>query len=102
MLLMIRQNDTMAVQLTEEELRALVRDEVMAALDSRSGSTARQEPGSGTRTQSPYLSVRQASEYSRMAISTIRQGIRSGQLKAHKCGRRVLIKIEDLQNYIER
>ncbi len=90
--------EELAVSLSVRELRALVRDEIIAALDNRPGSTSRQVQGA----QSPYLSVRDAAEYSHISPSTIRQAIRSGRLVAHKVGRRVLLKKSELQDFIER
>ncbi len=91
-------SEEMAVQLTTEELRALVKDAVVAALEDQSISPAQQVPG----TQSPYLGVQEAAEYSRMAVPTIRQAIRSGRLVSHRFGRRVLLKKSELQDFIER
>ncbi len=90
--------EELAVSLSVRELRALVRDEIIAALDSRSGSTARQVPG----TQSPYLSVPEAAEAARISVSAVRQAIRAKQLAVCRAGRRVLVTRKALQDFLEK
>ena len=90
--------EELAVSLSVRELRALVKDAVVAALEDQSISPAQQVPG----IQSPYLGVQEAAEYSRMAVPTIRQAIRSGRLVSHRFGRRVILKKSELQDFIER
>ncbi len=96
---MMRENlPEMAVTLTVDQLRDIVRQEVTQAI--RVGQAVGTSQVAGV--QSPYLSVSEAAEYSHMAESTIRQAIRSGRLVAHKVGRRVLLKKSELQDFIER
>ena len=49
----------------------------------------------------PYLTVVEAADLSRLGESTIRHAIRKGQLRAHKVGERVIIKREDLEQFVE-
>ena len=50
----------------------------------------------------PYLSVKEAAEFARLAPSTIRLYIRKGKLKAQKVGRRVIISRGDLEAFLSR
>jgi excisionase family DNA binding protein len=73
-------------------LRRIIREEIRAAL------------GNGQRnkeTEKPYLTIKEAAEFSRLAPSNIRLLIRKRQLRAQKVGRRVLIKRSDLENFLE-
>lgn len=49
----------------------------------------------------PYLSIREAAQLSRLATSTIRLLIRKRKLTALKIGRRVIIKMADLEEFLE-
>jgi excisionase family DNA binding protein len=48
-----------------------------------------------------YLTVKQAAEVSRLAPSTIRLAIRKRELRSLKVGSRVIIKREDLEQFLE-
>jgi len=48
-----------------------------------------------------FLTVKQAAEISGLGASTIRLAIRRRQLRAQKVGRRVLVKRNDLESYLE-
>lgn len=70
-------------------IRQAVREEIQAVV--RNGSAE----------QNPYLTIKEAAETSCLAISTIRLYIRKGKLRAHRIGRRVVVKREDLQKFVE-
>lgn len=70
-------------------IRQAVREEIQAVV--RNGSSE----------QDPYLTVKEAAETSCLAISTIRLYIRKGRLRAHRVGRRVVVKRDDLQKFVE-
>ena len=48
-----------------------------------------------------YLTIKEAADYSRLAPPTIRLYIRKRGLRAHKVGRRVIIKREELVAFLE-
>ncbi|MCZ6906517.1 MAG: helix-turn-helix domain-containing protein [Deltaproteobacteria bacterium] len=78
-----------------EDIRQIVREEVRAALYR--GNEVNESPSAA----SPYLTIKQAAKASSLAPSTIRLLIRKGQLKAHRVGRRVVIKGSELEEYLE-
>ena len=49
----------------------------------------------------PYLTIKEAAELSRLGESTIRLYIRKRELKAHQVGSRVIIKRADLEQFLE-
>src|ERR1700724_1006557 len=73
-------------------LRRIVREEIREALGN--GHTKR-EP------EKPYLTIKEAAAFSRLAPSTIRLFIRQRKLRALKEGRRVIIKTSDLEKFLE-
>jgi excisionase family DNA binding protein len=48
-----------------------------------------------------FLTIKQAAENSGLGTSTIRLAIRRRQLRAHRVGRRVLVKRIDLEKFLE-
>ena len=50
----------------------------------------------------PYLTIKEAADLARLAPPTIRLYIRKRGLRAHKVGRRVIIKREELIAFLER
>ncbi len=101
-LMMITQGqgkEELAVSLSVRELRALVKDEIIAALDSRPGSTSRQVQGSNNSHQTVF-SIKEAADYTRLSVSTLRAAIRKGELVSHKVGRRVLVRRADLEKFL--
>lgn len=52
-------------------------------------------------TDKTFLTVKQAAEVSGLGASTIRLYIRKRQLRAQQVGRRVLIKRDDLEKFLE-
>ena len=48
-----------------------------------------------------FLTIRQAAEASRLGTSTFRLLIRRRELQAQKVGRRVLVKRNDLESFLE-
>jgi len=89
----------LAVTLTVEQLKALVREEVNEAL-SQNGH-GRVDSGRASEASRPYLTVKEAAEMARLAPSAIRLFIRKRELKAHKVGSRVIIKRTDLERFLE-
>lgn len=50
--------------------------------------------------ESGYMLVEEVAQHARAPISTVRHWISSGRLKAYKPGRRVLVKAEDLEEFL--
>jgi excisionase family DNA binding protein len=46
------------------------------------------------------FSIKQAAENTGVGLSTIRSEINAGRLRAHRCGARVLITPDDLQDWL--
>ena len=76
----------------ESLLRRVVREEIHEALSN--GQKNKES-------KKPYLTIKEASEFSRLAPSTIRLYIRQRKLRALKEGRRVIIKSCDLEQFLE-
>ncbi len=91
--------EELAVSLSVRELQALVKDAVVAALDSQSISPAQQVPGSNNSHQAVF-SIKEAADYTRLSVSTLRAAIRKGELVSHKVGRRVLVRRADLEKFL--
>jgi excisionase family DNA binding protein len=53
-----------------------------------------------TEGQARYLNTKQAATYSGLSEATIRNRIRSGELKAYRSHRRVLVDIEEIDRFI--
>ncbi len=79
-----------------EAIRQAVREEIREAL-SENGYRSNKLVEWGT----PYLTIREAANISRLGQSTIRLLIRKRELKAHKVGERVIIKRIDLERFLE-
>ena len=75
----------------ESLIRRIVREEIREAL----GNGQKKETGT------PYLTIEEAAQFSRLATSTIRLYIRQRKLRALKEGRRVIIKTTDLEKFLE-
>ena len=94
------QEPTLAVSLTVGQLRALICEELLRSTGQRDhgiGGAPVSSPEAGR----PYLNLKEAAGMARLAPSTIRLYIRKGELKAHKVGSRVIIKKEDLEEFVE-
>jgi len=91
------QDTNLAVTLTVVQLRALVREEVEAAIGSGRNLTQTQRP----HTSKAYLTIKEAAELARISPSTIRLYVRKRKLRAQKVGRRVIIKRTDLERFLE-
>jgi len=89
--------DTLAITLTVEQLRALVREELEAAIGSGRNWTQTQRPSMSK----VYLTIKEAADLARISPSTIRLYIRKRKLRAQKVGRRVIIKGTDLERFLE-
>jgi excisionase family DNA binding protein len=76
----------------ESLLRRVVREEIRAAL----GNSQKNDQA-----KKPYLTIKEAAEFSRLAPSTIRLYIRQRKLRALKEGRRVIIKGSGLEKFLE-
>jgi len=90
-------DSNLAVTLTVGQLRELVREEVNAAILARNGASLGTGPG---RSHKPYLTVKEAADFTRLAPSTVRLYIRRRQLRAQKVGRRVIIAVPDLESFL--
>jgi excisionase family DNA binding protein len=77
-------------------IKPIVKEAVREAL-SNNDRGARQS----TPTDKVFLTVKQAATHSGLGCSTVRLLIRRRQLNAQKVGRRVLIKRNDLQIFLE-
>ncbi|MCH6546490.1 MAG: helix-turn-helix domain-containing protein [Deltaproteobacteria bacterium] len=62
---------------------------------------SRSEGGEPSEVSRAYLTIKEAADVSRLGSSTIRLYIRKRELKAHKVGRRVIIKRTDLVKFLE-
>jgi len=62
---------------------------------NKNGGENRKDPSNA------YLTVKEAANLSRLGPSTIRLYIRKGKLKAATVGRRVIIRQEDLEAFID-
>jgi excisionase family DNA binding protein len=78
-------------------IRQIVREELRAVINTTSLPHSYDQP---RRTNKPYLSVKEAAKMATLAPSTIRLYIRKGKLKAHKVGRRMVIKKGDLEIFL--
>src|SRR5262245_56514376 len=78
--------------LLESLLRKVVREEIREALGNGQKNSE---------TEKRYLTIEEASQFSRLAPSTIRLYIRQRKLRALKEGRRVIIKTTDLEKFLE-
>ena len=77
-------------------LRRIVKEEIRAAMGQNGYHS--NIPSKPTRS---YFTVKEASDFSRLGISTIRLAIRRRQLKANQVGSRVIIKRTDLEQFLE-
>jgi excisionase family DNA binding protein len=75
-------------------LKPIVKEAVREAMNLTSSAVL--QP---TATKS-YLTIKQAAEMSGLGASTIRLAIRRRQLQAQNVGRRILIKRNDLDNFL--
>jgi excisionase family DNA binding protein len=92
-------DSTPAFTLTEGQLRKLIREEVQATLFKLNGAISNAAPGGS---QKPYLTVKEAADLGRLALSTVRLYIRQRKIKAQKVGRRVIIAREGLEDFLSR
>jgi len=76
-------------------IRRIVRDEIQAANQNGHQHSKPMEPAT------PYLTIKEAADFSRLGTSTIRLYIRRRELKAHQVGSRVIIKRTDLERFLE-
>ncbi len=79
-----------------DAIRLAIREEIRQVL-SENGYRSNKPVEMGT----PYLTIREAANISRLGQSTIRLLIRKRELKAHKVGERVIIKRIDLERFLE-
>jgi excisionase family DNA binding protein len=92
-----------SVTLTVGQLREVIRQELRSAI-SQNGSVHAKEDSltpSDALHCKPYLSIREAADYGRLAPQTIRLYIRKGRLKAQKVGRRVIVNRAELAKFLE-
>ena len=88
------QDSTLLVTMTVGQLREIVRVELHAIVTDPIGSRA----SAGDKR---YYTVKEAAACSSLGVSTIRLHIRRRRLRAHRAGRRILIKRSDLDLYLQ-
>jgi len=76
-------------------IKPIVKEAVQEALNLSSRAT--QSAAAAT----SFLTIKQAAETSGLGASTIRLAIRKRQLRAQRVGRRVLVKRNDLESFLE-
>lgn len=76
-------------------IKPIVKEAVREAMNLNSRSTAQ------TAADKVFLTIKQAAETSGLGASTIRLAIRRRKLRAQRVGRRVLIKRNDLESFLE-
>ncbi|MFQ5542189.1 MAG: helix-turn-helix domain-containing protein [Candidatus Binatia bacterium] len=81
-------------------MREAVREEIQA-IKVKLALLSKQSPPLPSQPTRPYLTVKEAAQFSSLAPSTIRLLIRKRKLAALKIGRRVIIKEADLENFLE-
>jgi excisionase family DNA binding protein len=89
-----QQDSSLAVTLTVAELRDVIRQEVTLVFLNHAATPIK--------SAKPYLAVKEAAEFARIAPSTIRLYIRKRQLRAQNVGRRVIIAATELENFLSR
>ena len=89
---------SLLVTMTMGQIRELIREELRTALDQHStfGGLS-PHPISDIK---PFLSVKEAAELARLAVSTIRLCIRKGELRGQKVGRRIIISRGELERFL--
>ena len=83
-----------------ETIRQAMRAEIRTAL-SENGDGGKGSLRVLINMLKPYLTIKEAANFSRLGPSTIRLYIRKRELKAHKVGERVIIKRADLERFLE-
>ena len=76
-------------------IKPIVKEAVREALNLNSRGAAQ------SAADKSFLTVKQAAETAGLGASTIRLAIRKRQLRAQKVGRRVLVKRNDLESFLE-
>ena len=90
-----------SVTLTVGGLRKLVREEIKAVLaEQRNQPSSQRSTNADQPSAMPYLSVKEAAELARIAISTIRLYIRKGKLRPQRVGRRIVISRGELEKFL--
>lgn len=92
---MIEPNNSLAEALAAI-IEPIVKKAVLEAMNLHLGGAMQAGPA-----EKSFLTVKQAAETSGLGVSTIRLLIRKRQLRAQKVGRRVLIKRNDLESFLE-
>ncbi len=82
--------------LSIDDLKELVRHEVQQAMLIGQAISTGKIPG----TQREVFTVKEAADYARLSVSTIRAAIQKRQLVAQKIGRRVLVRRIDLERFL--
>jgi len=86
-----------------EVIRKAVREELQAVMvgNGKRGGFQLDPATDTTPGFKQYLTIKEAADLARLAPPTIRLYIRKGGLRAHKVGRRVIIKREELIAFLE-
>lgn len=92
------------VGMNAKELPAILGEAFLEAIRQAVREEVRQVVGNGNRKhepEKPYLTTKEAADFSRLAPSTIRLAIRKRKLRSLKVGSRVIIKRGDLEKFLE-
>lgn len=92
-----------SVTLTVGGLRKLVREEIKAVLADQRNQPSSQRSTTGNQPSAmPYLTVKEAADLARIAVSTIRLYIRKGRLRPQRVGlgRRIVISRGELERFL--
>jgi excisionase family DNA binding protein len=92
-----------SVTLTVGQLREVIRQEIRSAMNQNISVSVGQDSLTAINSlnSKPYLSIPEAADLARVAVSTIRLYIRRGRLKAQKVGRRVIVNRAELENFLQ-
>jgi excisionase family DNA binding protein len=85
------------------QLREVIRQEIRSAMNQNISFSMGQDSvtTNNSLNSKPYLSIPEAADLARVAVSTIRLYIRRGRLKAQKVGRRIVISRAELEKFLD-
>jgi excisionase family DNA binding protein len=92
-----------SVTLTVGQLREVIRQEIRSAMNQNISVSVGQDnlTAINSLNSKPYLSIPEAADLARVAVSTIRLYIRKGRLKTQKVGRRIIISRAELEKFLD-
>src|SRR5439155_24927807 len=88
-------NDATLAEALATIIKPIIKEAVREAMNLNSRGAAQ------SATDKSFLTIKQAAEASGLGATTIRLAIRKRQLRAQKVGRRVLVKRNDLESFLE-